>query len=519
MRFSRFQNCMAKPPRLLILATAAASAMLGPALVRAQDAGAVRGSGLVPSLVVSESYTRGNGVIGGAESGEFVTRVSPGLRWSGRSGRVRGDVNYALDAIHYSKRTDATEVTNRLNANVQAEAIEQFAFVDLQANIGQSAISATGQQFAFDDFGGDANRTEVANVQISPYIIGELGGFATYQVRLGAGFTRARDVPSADSDTRSALVSLSSPRSAGQLGWGLSAQRQDLSFRDGRDTTTDRVSGSVSWRPDVDWRFFLTAGQERTNIGNIISRTYDNYGGGLNWSPSPRTRVALQAERRYFGNSYSASFEHRTPRTVWRYSDSRDATTGGDPNGFGQPVTLFDLFFLQFASNFPDPVQREAAVRDFLRLLGRDPNELLNIGALVNAASVQRRQELSAAWSGLRTTVTVQASATELQVLDNPADPSAPPVIGTGNSRQRGLTASVSYRLTPRATATASATYQTSPSGTQFGSNSLQGISFGLNTTVSRTARLNVSARYSDYTSGTDPYQETALTAALSLSF
>lgn len=473
----------------------------------------------MPSVVVSESYLRGNGVAGGADQGEFVTRISPGLRWSSRGGRVRGTLDYALDATHYSRRSDSTDISSRLSANLQAEAIERFAFVDVQANVSQSAISATGQQFAFDNFSGNANRTEVANLQVSPYVVGQLGDIADYQVRLGAGITRAKDFASADSDTRSALVALSSPRSAARFGWSLSGQRQELSFTDGRDTTTDRVNGSLSWRPDVDWRVFITAGKERTDVGGIVSRTYDNYGGGLNWSPSPRTRVDLQAERRYFGNSYSATLEHRTPRTVWRYSDTRDATTGGDPNGFGRPVTLFDLFFLQFASNFPDPVQREAAVRDFLRLLGRDPNELLNLGALINAAAVQRRQELSAAWNGVRTTVTVQASATQLSVLDNPANPGSPPVVAAGSTRQRGLTASVSYRLTPLATATASATYQISPSGSQASDNRLQGVSLGMNTTLSRTSRLNLSARYSDYASSTAPYQETALTASLSVSF
>lgn len=506
--------------RASLMAAACCAAGWGAAPALAQQGAAARSSGLVPTLTVSESYLSGSGVISGVDGGEFVTRISPGLSWSSRSGRVRGSVNYALDATHYSERTDSNNVDNRLAGSLLAELVDNFAFVDVQANVGQAAVSATGQQFAFDSFSGNENRTQVASLQVSPYLTGRLGSLAEYQIRLGASITDARDFNAADSNTRFALLSLSSPRSAGALGWGLTAQRQDLSFRDGRDTQTSRLNARLFWRPDVDLQFFVSGGQESTNVGNIFRRTYDNYGGGGSWTPSPRTRVSVEGERRYYGDSYAAVVEHRTARTVLRYSDTRGATDGGDPNAFNQPVTLFDLFFQQFSSSFPDPIQREFAVRDFLRLIGRNPNELVNIGALVNVVSLQRRQELSAAWNGLRTVVSLQFFASQLRALEAVDNPLNLPV-GTGgiNSTERGLTASVSYRLTPQSSLTATASHQTSPGTGEQSRNRLSAVSLGWRSQLSRTMNVDLSTRYSDFSSDTIPYRETAVTASINFRF
>lgn len=504
-------------PRPAALALALVT-LAGPLHSQAQDR-AVRGGGVTPSLGATLTYQRGQGLISnsGANDGEFVARLSPGLNWSSRSGRVQGSVDYALDAVHYSKREDSSSIDHRLNGLVRAELLEDRAFIELQGTAGQVAISPSGQLYAFDPLLGDANRTQVVNLRVTPTVLGRLGNVAEWQFRLGASVTDARGVNNADSNNRFALLQLNSPRGAGQLGWALQAQRQEVSFRNGRDTTNDRVNAQLNWRPDIDWFFFISGGSERTDVGRLISRSYENYGAGMAWTPSPRTRVSLQGEERYFGRSWGASLEYRTPRTIWRYSDTRDATDGGDPNGFSQPITLFELFFLQFASTFPDPVQREQAVREFLRLIGRDPNELLNIGALAEAVSLQRRQELSAGWNGRRATVTVQLSAVTLRALDNPSNPGSAPA--PGSSRQYGINTNVSYRLTPTDSLNASLSHQTSPGGGSNASNRLNGFSLGYNTRLGRTTSASLTVRHSEFSSETVPYSDTALSASVNMRF
>jgi len=66
----------------------------------------------------------------------------------------------------------------------------------------------------------------------------------------------------------------------------------------------------LSLVPDIDWRFSVNGGREESNVGTPAKQGYSNYGAGLQWTPSPRTRLVLQADERYFGRSHSATFEY-----------------------------------------------------------------------------------------------------------------------------------------------------------------------------------------------------------------
>jgi uncharacterized protein (PEP-CTERM system associated) len=469
-----------------------------------------------PTLELSETYVRGT-AFGGGGRGEFITRVSPGLRWSSRSGPVQGNVNYSLDATHYSERQGEQAIDHRLNANASAELLDERAYIDLRATSGRQAISAFGPQFASSDLSGNANRTSVTSVEISPYVRGRVGGIAELLVRLTAAATDAKDVASADSNSRGALVALSST-SGGMLGWSLNAQRQSVSFRQGNDTTSDRVSATVSLRPDIDWRLFVRGGRESTDVGALIKRQYDNYGGGLAWTPSPRTNIALESDRRFFGTGHRALLEYRTPRAVLRYTDSRDTTNGGDLGFNNRPVTLFDLFFQQFAPNYPDPVAREQAVNDFLRLLGRNGSELINVGALADVVSLQRRQELAYVWNGRRAVLTLLAYVSDVRAIDQ-RQSVVPLTPLPERTRQRGLNASVSHRLTPQTTVSLSASRQaTSTSGALQG-NRLDVLSGTLSSLLGERLGWNLTLRYSDFSGGSTSYHEAAASAALNLRF
>ncbi len=513
-----FHRSATRGPRRQALALACSLLALSPALqAQSQDRAAAARSGRVqPTLELAESYVYGN-AIDGRDQGEFVTRISPGLRWSSRAGRVQGNVDYSLDALHYSRRRGEDAVNQRLNANISAELLPQHAFVDVRANIGRQPVSAYGPQFVGSDITGNPNRTSVATLQVSPYVQGRLGGVADLQVRLTAASTDAKDYAAANSRSTTALVSLASVGS-GLLGWNLSAQRQDVSFRQGSDTVSDRIAATVTWRPDIDWRFFLRGGRESTDLGTVVKRQYDNVGGGLAWTPSPRTNVALEADKRYFGTGYRGLVEYRTARTVLRYIDSRDTTSGGDLNFNNQPVTLFQLFFQQFAPSFPDPVAREQAVNDFLRLIGRNGNELISVGALADAVSLQRRQELSAVWNGRRLVLTVQGYASDLRAIDRGLGVTLISPLPE-RTRQRGLILGASYRLDPLTTLSLNASRQSTPGSGTLAGNRLDALSAGVNSQFSDRLNWGFNLRLSDFSGGGSPYQEVAATASLNLRF
>jgi len=347
--------------------------------------------------------------------------------------------------------------------------------------------------------------------------VGSLAGVADYSLRVTGGANTARNFSASNTKNVSGLASLRSSSRNALLGWGLSAQRSDTEYQNSRTISTERLTAELNTTPWSDLRVFATGGQERTNALDLNGRSYTSWGGGLRWTPSLRTNVSLEGEKRYFGNSHRVLLEHRTPQTAWRYSDSQDATDNASPTALTSGFTLFQLYFQQFASTVPDPIAREQAVRDFLRLIGRNPNELVGGGALVSALSVQRRQELSAAWVGRRLTFNVLAFALSVRPLDPSA--AAVPTLAFLRVRQTGATASASYRLTPVMSVTLTGSRQlTDSDGTRAG-NSLNSIALGVITQFSPKVSAGLNVRFADFSSTVDPYREALATATLNFRF
>jgi len=506
------------PPLRWLAVAAATSVSAGSGL--AQESGAQPQGGRARELTLSigASETLLASVRpGGARVDEAVTQITPTLRWSSYSGGVRGSVSYSAGLRHYvgdnDARTDKNTVNQSLAASVRAELVERTAFVDINGSIGQQAISAVDTSAATSYFQPNSNRSEVYSLSVSPYVVGSLAGLASYELRYALNVSDGAD-ESFSRRTNDSLSLALRGQSAGIFGWGaqLSAAKSDFGNRG--ENRTDRANLDLSIKPDIDWRFVVSGGQERTNVGTLASTSYANWGASGSWTPSPRTRVDFGTERRYFGDSHRIAVEYRTARTVWRYSDVRDANNGNQLGGVGQPLTLFQLFFAQFASIQPDPALREQLVLQYLASIGRDPNEVLFADVVNRGVTVQRRRDLSVAWLGLRTTVTVQAFANDNRLLSGPNTGSA---VG-GSDRQQGVSLSASYRLTPQTALSAGLTGSRAPVTGGLGTNQ-KTASLGLSSQLGTRTTAAMSGRYLVVNGGADPYREASVTASISLRF
>lgn len=494
---------------------AAAACCLAAAPALAQDAG--RSTSVSAQVAASETYTETRNSVAVPNGGQFVTRLSPSVSLSSRSGRVQGSFNYTLNALYRSEQADATEVQHALNASFTAEAVENWAYIDARATISQQSLSAYGTQTLPDSTQANANRAEVGTASFSPYVRGVLGGAVNYEVRLNANINEVRRTSDSDSINTGGSVSLSSAARGSRLGWALSVNQQTTEYKLGRKTASDRANLSLTYTPVSDLQLSINGGQEATDVGLVERRNYDNWGAGARWTPTERTSIRVQGDRRYFGNSHSVSVEHRMQRSSLSYTDTRDSSNGAGANGangVGQPITLYELLYAQRASAQPDPVLREQEVLDFLRAIGRDPGEILRGGTLNSAVTLQRRQDLSFAWLGLRTTFNVQAFASQTRLLDNPNG--AP---DDGGPRLRGYTASLSYRLTPVSSLTLTGGRQITDANAINAGNELKSLTLGWSTQPGRRINTSLSARYAVFNSSTSPYRETSVTATASLRF
>ena len=510
-RLRRSARRSALLPLPLSLAVTGFGLVLG-STAQAQDGGG-RSTSLSASVDTQLSYVV-NSRTGGLDGGEFVAEVRPGLQISSRSGRVVGSLNYALGLSHHSRDYDGQSVQHQLNAAFSAEAVPKWMYIDGSATVSKQAVSAFGQQSAVGSTQDNPNRIEVVTASLSPYVRGVFGSAVNYEARFTANATNGRRSITADSSGTTGSVSLSSAVGGTAIGWGLLALAQTSDFRAGRETQSDRYSASLNYTPDADLNFSLRAGQESNDVASVSKTTYTNWGAGVTWRPTPRTRAQLDTDDRYFGRSYRVLLEHRLASSSVQFSSSRDSSNGSDSSGAGQRVTLYQVFFAQFASIQPDPVLRDLLVLDFLRAQNLDPNIVVSGGFLNTAVTVQQRHQLTLSYAGMRMAASVQAFASSSRVLDAAAITPA-----NQDTRQWGYLANASYRLTPTASvALTGSRLLTQANATQSGTE-LKSLSLSLSDQLGRRTSASISVRYSVFNSATDPYREAGITASLSQRF
>lgn len=504
------------PPRARALLVPTLLA-LAPCVAGAQDggSGAKRTWSIEPSVSLRETFTD-NQRLQTVKESDAITEASAGVRVTGSSGALRGFLDYTLTGSVYARHNDANEFRHFLSAAGTAEVIEGQGFVDLRASYTQQALSAFGSQ-STDPGLSSSNRHDVGSLSISPYLRGLLGGVLRYEARLSAETTRAKGTDASDVDNGAASLHLDSGTSTSVLGWSADASHTVADYRAGRRTFDSRVRAAVTYLVTRELKVGLTGGTERTDILTQNGESNATWGAQLEWTPSERTSLAANAEKRFFGTAHSLRFAHRTPNTAWTLSDSRDISTNSS-QGNASFGSAYDLFFRQFASAEPDAVKRDVLVRNYLQTNGINPNATVIGGFLASAATLQRTQSLSVALVGVRNTVTLQASASHSERADK-VTTALDDLSNVRDVRQRGVSIDWAHRLTAQSSLGVAASYQRSDSDSSAQQTTLKAITATWTSTLGPKSTLSAGARHAVFDSTSAPYDENALYAAFRLSF
>lgn len=504
-------------PRCLAIALAAWATV-----AQAQEA-SKPGGGLTvqPHINVMQTWTDNLRLDDQNKDAALITTLSPGIRIASNTGTLRGSLDYSLNGIAYLKSDEPSRVQNALTANAQAELVNRTLFVDMRANIGQQSASAFGQQSA-PTLGSQGSLNNLANrnqhetgtLAISPSLRGMLGGVATYDLRGDYTRTEARGTSLGDSRGSGATLRINQ-WNAGVLGWWLQANAQQVKAKTARSNKNDAVRAGLNYRPDVDWYFTLNAGRERNDY--LGGGTHNGATGGVTaeWTPTPRTRVGADWQYHDYGNSHGLTFEHRMARSVWRFADT-STTTLGNTGGAGGVRTLYDLFFLQFASQELDPVKRDVLVRAYLQSQGLSPDAPIATGFLSTGPSRLRSQSLGFTLLGVRSTLSAQVSRSITSRLGSGLNQGD--LANTSRVEQRSYSLTASHQLTPLSGLSLTLSRQESTG--DLSSQSVQLTSLIANWSVRLGPRLSgqLGARRSRF-EGVIPYTENAAYANLTQQF
>lgn len=497
---------------ILVLLSAGASAQES-----VSSAGAGRAISIVPRISFTETLTDNVRLTHTGQQSELITEISPGIRIDMEGARVKGYVDYALNEIVYAQNSSPSRTQNALNALGTLEAVDDWAYVDFSGSISQQAVSAFGTP-SIDNTSINANRAEVSSYRISPYVRGRLGDMASYEARYSRAITNSDAAAASGIATADGMAKISGDSAFRNLGWSADASQQRVDYSAGRPTESDRLNLGLSYTITPQLRVFASAGREANNYTSFDKQSYDTNGFGVNWSPSEMTRLSASRDRRSFGDAHSVSFERRTARTVWRFTDSKDVLATPSQVGVGSLGSIYDLLYSQFASLEPNAAARAQLVNAYLQANGISPNAVVISSFLTSAVSLQRRQDLSFALLGVRSTLTLIATRSEGTRLDTVSagfdDFNSSAVI-----RQRGFSVNFAHRLTPDYSLGVLLSQQNTS-----GESSLQDTTFrffNVNVTgkVGKRATASAGFRHVVSSSSTVPYVENAITGNLIVQF
>lgn len=477
-------------------------------------AGPAQGSQLRARLNLSQTVTDNLELSSGNKDAALITVVSPGVTWSSRSGSLRGSVDYSLDGIAYTKTERGSRLQNALNANLSAELIDRRLFVDVRATVGQQSQSAFGPQTTTPELNA-VNSREVGTLSTSPYLVGQLGGWASYELR--GNFSRTETRGSSLGDNRSAGGSARlSSAGAGPLSAWLLLSTQRSASPEARSTQNDSLSVGLGYRPDTDVQLGVNLGRERNDyLTGAQAANGVTVGVSANWTPSPRTSLNGSWQRHDYGNSHSLGFEHRMARSVWRYSDSRSLNLGNVGTN-GGVRTNYDQYYLLFASLEPDPVKRDALVRAYLQQLGISPDAPIANGFLSAGPTRLTSQQLAVTLQEQRGSLTALVGRT---VTDRVGDNAGVgDLASSAQIEQRSYSLTAAYQLTPLTSLSLSAARQETDGDGAAQSTQLTSYSLNLSTRFGQRLSGQLGGRRSRST-GLQAYTENAVFANLTQQF
>jgi uncharacterized protein (PEP-CTERM system associated) len=484
-----------------------------------------------PSVALSETYTDNvNLAPADAARSQFITDLAPTLALVSNTRSLQLSAAYTFHQYAYAHR-DVPNVFNsnrQLQAAARARLVPELLYVDAGANRGQQSVSAFGPLIN-DNPWSAVNRTEVSTWHISPYLVHRFGSGANLMLRYSRDAVDTGTQAFGNTRGDSVAFDLSSARER-RLGWDLHYQRQRLQ---------DRVAGpSESQSAQAQLNYRLTPGLALTAGGGYDDYDYKTLGGrtrgnswsaGFAWNPSPRTSLQASIGHRYFGKTAALAATHRSRHTVWSINYSDAVTTSRQQ--FLLPSTIDTVAMLDrlFAPTIPDPVARRAAVDAYLLATGLPSSLANNVNYLSNRYMLQKQFQASAAFTGAYSVLLLSAydtrrNALSLQQFDSDLLGNSLTSLNE-NVRQQGLSAVMTYRLSSRTQAIASATAGREQSLATGIRTSNRALRLGLSRQFGRKLQGTLEARKVRGSTGATgavagrDYREKAISATLSMKF
>jgi uncharacterized protein (PEP-CTERM system associated) len=415
---------------------------------------------IVPTLSVLESYSDNIALSDDAsKQSDWVTTAVPGIRINATGARLRFNLNYAPEIVYYAHSRDDIEVFNKGSAVGVAELAKQFLFIEGGALVNQYDISPAGP-ITTSNINITGNRATVGNYYASPYVRSSAGSQVQAEARYTYSLSKSDDEPQlVDSAGNAINLRLTSGPAYKLFTWNLSYHKENIEYTGTvQDQDTKIEVSSAAVRRMITYTLALTAqgGYDYYKRGALVPASEGwAWNVGMDWTPSPRTRLAAAVGERFYGDYYSLEFTHRTRLTTW--SAGYNQTITNTRSEFFIPSTSSTAAYLDtlFSTQIPDPVARQKAVENFIARTGLPPSLASPINFFTTQLFIAKRWQASVGILGVRNVVIANVFNEDKDGLAGdlvlPNSPNA--------TKQTGTSLAWNWRMTPKNTLNTSGAY------------------------------------------------------------
>ncbi len=481
---------------------------------------------LVPTINLTETHTDNVRLLADdrAESAN-ITQISPGITIIGNGQRLKLQANYVMQNSYYSGVTSETKINHLLHANANIAFIQNLLFLDSNASITQQNMTPFGQ-VTDNNLNLSTNKVDVRTYSAAPYLhhnfenkfTGELR--YTYDSVASSAITNTNTSPNSTSDN--VRFSLSSGSAFKTTNWGINYTAQHIHFERQAPLETEMFTLNVAYLISPLLKATATAGHEKNTYVSLGEKPPGNFGTiGFAWTPTQRSSLVFNAGQRFFGKTYTLTFNHRARLSVWNLGYNEDVTT--TRGQFMVPVTNNTSAFLNqlWQATIPDATTRQQTVDNFIRDSGLPAALAQPVNTFTNQVFLQKSLQASIGLTGVQNTALLSLfNNLRVPLSTGGADAITNPAL-LREVRQTGINAMWNVQFSPRTNASINAAYSKADTlGT-----SLIDKTKSIRASISRQlqqklkASLELRRMQRDSTLVTGNYEENAVTLYLYLGF
>lgn len=397
---------------------------------------------ITPTLDTTATVTNNSGFDDSRDGkGDTIIDLAPRVAVFSHGGNYRLDADFGFDALVYTRKSRSNEILPEGTLAFNSTLVERWVYFDVNARIAQTAEDPfVGRA----DVATGANRLMTVGYDFAPSINHDFSPTLNGTARSQWAWNRREALRDIDAQTHQVRLE----QRTIPVGWALdfSSQRTHYQGDDDPALVTSAFRGSALYSPDTRWKAGLILGRERNEFGG--SSDDDSIVGlSLDGAPTERTLATVTAERRFFGTGWNVSLRHRSPFMGLSAQWLRRPTAQGNTLDVANSTTTAQLLDAMLTTRHPDPVEREAIVRNMLAQLAL-PTQLGGAVEITgDAPQLNETARVSALFQGRLTTFAFSAFRTELTPLrrrDGDAGDAGPETLAT---RQVGFSVDLNRRL------------------------------------------------------------------------